>query len=132
MTFYKRLCDAKGTPTPEIDAMMSNDPRQCTTLEPVTIRSSVGPTVRATQRRVSPSRDDYPFEMRRPSGPTPFEVFAWFHGLIPAKLYRALLCSNAISRGNESRKDEEQASAKVALIGIDRSLDALAVDGCGR
>ena len=128
ITFYKKLCDGQGTPTPEIDAMLSNDPRQCTTLEPVD-----DPLERTARRygRLSAayltSRVDYPLEMRRhPSGPRPFEVFAWFHGLIPAKLYRALLCSNAISRGDRSRKDEEQASAKVALIGIDRSLDALA------
>jgi hypothetical protein len=129
MTFYKRLRDAEGTPTPEIDAMLSNDPRQCTTLEPVD-----DPLERTARRygRLSAayltSRDDYPLEMRmRPSGPTPFEVFAWFHGLIPAMIYRALLCGNAISRGNESRKDEELASAKVALIGIDRSVEALAL-----
>ena len=79
--------------------MLSNDPRQCTTLEPV------DDPLERTARRYGrlgtaylASRDDYPFEMRsRPSGPTPFEVFAWFHGLIPAKLYRALLCSGAIS-----------------------------------
>jgi len=128
ITFYKKLCDGQGTPTPEIDAMLSNDPRQCTTLEPVD-----DPLERTARRygRLSAayltSRVDYPLEMRRhPSGPRPFEVFAWFHVLIPAKLYRALLCSTAISRGDESRKGEEQASAKVALIGIDRSLDALA------
>jgi hypothetical protein len=128
MTFVKKTSDAEGTPRPELDALLSNDPRKCTTLEPV------GDPLERVSRRYGhlcvaylSSRGDYPFEMRgRTSGPTPFEVFAWFHRLIPAKLYRALLCSSAIARGDQSRKVEQQASAKVALLGIDRSLEALA------
>jgi hypothetical protein len=27
----------------------------------------------------------------RTSGPTPFEVFAWYHQLVPGKVYRALV-----------------------------------------
>jgi hypothetical protein len=62
----------------------------------------------------------------RPSGPTPFEVFAWFHLLIASKIYRALLSSAAAARGDAGRKHDALISAKVAMIGIDRSLDALA------
>jgi hypothetical protein len=127
MTFLKTLCDAEGTSTPELDALFSNDPRQLTTVPEID-----DPLERAARRyaRLATayllSRDDYPFEMqRRPSGPTPFEVFAWFHTLIAAKLYRALVSSAALARGDASRKDDQQVSAKVALIGIDRSLDAL-------
>lgn len=128
MAFIKKSSDAQGTPRPELDALLSNDLRQCTTLEPID-----DPLERAARRYAHlcgaylNSRNDYPFEMiNRPSGPTPFEVIAWFHTLIAAKLYRALLCSSAIARGDDSRTDEQQASAKVALTGIDRSLEALA------
>jgi len=32
------------------------------------------------------SRPDFPFEMKpRPSGPTAFEVFAWYHQLTPER-----------------------------------------------
>jgi len=128
MAFLKTLSDAEGISTPELDALFSNDPRQWKMVPQID-----DPLERSARRyaRLGAayllSRDDYPFEMRRrPSGPTPFEVFAWFRALIAVKLYRALICSAAVARGDASRSDDEQISAKVALIGIDRSLDALA------
>jgi hypothetical protein len=128
MTFIKRQCEAEGRPTPELDAMLADDPRN---------RESVptldDPLERAGARyaRMSAaylvSRDDYPFELVwRSSGPTPFEVFAWFHLLIAVKIHRAVSCATAAARGDASRKEDALVSAKVALIGIDRSLDALA------
>jgi hypothetical protein len=61
----------------------------------------------------------------RPAGPTAFEVFAWFHTLISAKVYRALVSAGQAARGDATRATDAVVSAKVALIGIDRSLDAL-------
>jgi hypothetical protein len=61
----------------------------------------------------------------RPSGPTPFEVFAWFHQLVPVKVYRGLCGAADAARGDESRRHDALVSAKIALIGVDRSLDAL-------
>jgi hypothetical protein len=74
------------------------------------------------------SHPDFPFEIRpRQSGPTPFEIFAWFHWLIPSKIYRALMsASRAAREGEEWLREDALKSAKVALIGMDRSLDALA------
>jgi len=129
MTFIKHLCEADGRPTPELDAMLADDPRARESVPRVD-----DPLERAGARyaRLSDaylvSRDDYPFEMTwHPSGPTPVEVFAWFHVLIAAKIYRALSCAAAAARGDASKKEDAHVSAKVALIGIDRSLDALAV-----
>ena len=128
MTFVKHQCEADGKPTPELDAMLADDPRARDSVPAVD-----DPLERAGARyaRLSAayllSRRDYPFKMTwRSSGPTPFEVFAWFHMLIAAKIYRALSCAAAAARGNASRKEDALVSAKVALIGIDRSLDALA------
>jgi hypothetical protein len=78
------------------------------------------------------SRPDFPFEMRfHPSGPTPFEVFAWYHRLVPAKVFRAIVSAAAAARGDLSRHDDALISAKVALLGTDRSLDALAALAAG-
>ena len=128
MMFLKCLCEAEGRPTPEIDAMLSDDPRRRATLveidDPLEKKAQRYALV---SRAYLTSRPDYPFEMRpRPSGPTPFEVFAWFHVLIAAKIYRALVSSADAVRGMEGRRQDALMSAKVALIGIDRSLDALA------
>jgi hypothetical protein len=128
ITFFKRLRETEGTPTPELDAMLADDLRAQATLPPID-----DPLERAGARyaRLSHaylvSRSDYPFEMTcRPSGPTPFEVFAWFHTLVPVKIYRSLVCAAGAARGDADKKQDSLISAKVALIGIDRSLDALA------
>jgi hypothetical protein len=44
---------------------------------------------------------------------------------VPAKAYRALVSAAQAARGDETRATDALVSAKVALIGIDRSLDAL-------
>lgn len=129
MSFAKQMSEADGTPTPELDELLANDPRTTTTIARVD-----DPLERAGARYAHlseaylHSRADYPFVMTpRPSGPTPFEVFVWFHLLIAAKIYRALMASSAVARGDESKRADALVSAKVALIGIDRSLDALDV-----
>ena len=128
MVFLKRLSEAEGRPTPEIYAILSHDLRK--TVQLIAIDD---PLERMGRRYAKLSdayllsRPDFPFAMRvRPSGPTAFEVFAWFHRLIPAKLYRALVSAAHAARGDRSRATDALASAKVALIGMDRSVDALA------
>jgi hypothetical protein len=72
------------------------------------------------------SRPDFPFAMkRRLEGPTAYEVFAWYHQLIPSKVYRALASRAAAVRGEPSGAVDARASAKTALIGIDRSRAAI-------
>jgi hypothetical protein len=129
MTFLKGLCDAEGRPTADLDAMLSNDPRRMVQLieidDPI---ERMGRRYGHLSGAYLMSRPDFPFEMKpRASGPTPFEVFAWFHQLAPAKVYRALLSAAQAARGDESRRDDARISAKIALVGMDRSLDALAV-----
>jgi hypothetical protein len=126
MAFLKSLCDAEGRPTPEIDAILSGDVR--TNAELFEIDDPIERMGRRYGRLSDAylmSRPDFPFEMRpHESGPTPFEVFAWFHRLVPAKVYRALMSAAKAARGQGGREDS-LVSAKVALIGMDRSLDAL-------
>lgn len=128
IAFYKRLCDAEGMPTPELDAMLADDPRKRTTAPPVDDPlERMGTRYARLSAAYLRSREDYPFEMVwRDSGPTPFEVFAWFQALIAVKIYRALFCRAAVARGDDARRRDALISAKIALIGIDRSLDALA------
>jgi hypothetical protein len=127
MTFMKQLCEAEGQPTPELDAILSDSPRT----PPAAIQ--IDDPIERMGRRYAHlsdalliSRRDFPFEMkRRESGPTAFEVFAWFHQLVPAKIYRALYGAALAARGDDRLQQDSQVSAKVALIGIDRSIEAL-------
>jgi hypothetical protein len=127
LAYLKNRCAAEGRPIPEIDAMMADDPRN-TQLVPLD-----DPIERAGRRygqlsiAYLLSRPDCPSEMKpRALGPTPLEVFAWFHRLVPAKVYRALVSAMCAARGEPHRGDDALVSAKVALIGMDRSLAALA------
>jgi hypothetical protein len=127
MVFLKRLCEAEGRSTPEIDAMLSDDPQK---QEPLVIDDPLEKMGRRYGRASDAyllSRPDFPFEMKhRASGPTPLEVFAWYHQLVPGKIYRALISARGAARGDAARHDDALIGAKVALIGMDRSLEALA------
>ena len=128
MMFLKRLLEAEGREEPEIEAMLADDPRKTTQIIPIDDSiERLGRRYAHLTNAFLSSHPDFPFDMRfRPSGPTPFEVFAWFHALIPAKLYRAVVSAAAAAHGDASRREDALISAKIALIGIDRSLEALA------
>jgi hypothetical protein len=65
---------------------------------------------------------------RRAHGPTPFEVFLFYHVLVAVKIYRAISSSHEAARAGSARaRWDADVSAKVALIAIDRSEEALQV-----
>jgi hypothetical protein len=55
---------------------------------------------------------------------TPLMVIAWYHVLIAAKTYRALVSLYDSSRDRQALDSDASGSAKVALLGIDRSSTA--------
>jgi hypothetical protein len=127
MRLMRDLNAAEGRAIPELEAMLADDPRERVTLVPVD-----DPLERLGRRyaRVSSSylasHPDFPFAMKyRPTGPTPFEVFAWYHVLIAVKIYRAITSSAAAARGEEHLRQDALFSAKAALLGIDRSRAAV-------
>src|SRR5262249_45815281 len=65
---------------------------------------------------------------KREHGPTPFEVFLYYHVLIAAKIYRAISSAHSAARTSDAQaRWDADVSAKVALIAIDRSDEALQV-----
>ena len=127
MVFLKRLCEAEGRSTLEIDAILSADPRKQEMLVIDDPLEKMGRRYGRSSDAYLLSRPDFPFEMKhRASGPTPFEVFAWYHQLIPGKIHRALISARRAARGDVIHHDDALICAKVALIGMDRSLEALA------
>lgn len=65
---------------------------------------------------------------KREHGPTPFDVFLYYHVQIAVKIYRAISSARETARtgGAQARWDAD-VSAKVALLDIDRSDEALQV-----
>jgi hypothetical protein len=127
MAFYKRACDAQGTSRPELDAILADDPRGRKDLPKVDDPlECAGVRYARVCGAYLVSRGDYPFDTQwHATGPTALEVVAWFQTLIAIKIYRALYCSAEAARGDAGKKTDAIASAKVALIGIDRSLESL-------
>ena len=65
---------------------------------------------------------------KREHGPTPFDVFLFYRVLIAIKIYRAISSARDAARtGSAQARWDADVSAKVALIGLDRSDEALQV-----
>lgn len=126
MRLLRDLNRAEGRDVPELEALIK-DPREQFCLPVVD-----DPLERMGRRYATLSyayllsRPDYPLVMkRRAEGPTALEVVAWFHTLIAAKVYRAITSGAAAARGDGVSHDDARVSAKVALLGIDRSRAAI-------
>ena len=61
----------------------------------------------------------------RREGPSSREVIAWFHVLAPARVFRAILADGEARRGVRGRHADALRAAKVALLGLDRSVSAI-------
>lgn len=128
VVFLKRLAEAEGRASPpEIEAALSKDPekqREAFTLDDPLER--IGRSYMNLCEAYLLSRPDFPYAIvRRPSGPTPLDVVTWYHVLAPARVFRAILNAREAAGGVAGRHEDALRAAKVALVGIDRSLGAL-------
>jgi hypothetical protein len=129
MQMLRELNAAEGRTIPELEALLADDPRK----SPPVLEQVNDPLEKMGRRyaqlssRYLQSHPAFPFEMkRREGGPTPFEVFAWYHVLIAVKIYRAITsAANGLRSGDKDLRLDALFSAKTALIGIDRSRSAL-------
>ena len=62
---------------------------------------------------------------RRPAAPDPEEVVAWYHIRIYMRVFRALVSKDRASAGSGRSIEDADGSAKLALVGVQRSRDAL-------
>ena len=129
LRFTQQLMVAEGRRSPELDALLSDDPEQMRIFQGIDHDplERLGRRYAVTTSGYLLSRTDFPFDLRRrPGGPTPLEVFAWYHVLLAAKIYRALVGTRAAAAGDPDGLSDAMGSARTALIGIDRSIAALA------
>ena len=129
LQFMKALADAEGcVAPPEIAAVLSGNSEQqrlIFTLDDPLER--LGGSYMDLATAYLTSRSDFPVDpVWRRDGPTAIEVLTWFHDLAPARVFRAILCAAEAKQGVPGRDDDALCAAKVALIGIDRSLIAVA------
>jgi hypothetical protein len=131
MNYLKERHEAEGLELPEdLTRILEDDPRKRIKSVPVD-----DPLERMGKHYVTlaaaflMTRDEVQEEIpKRPDGPTPFDVFLWYHMLIATKIYRAIMSSAEAARaGSRRSREDADSSAKVALPGIDRSHEALQV-----
>ena len=126
--FVKALADAEGRAAPpEIEAIHSGDRQQlrrvCSLDDPL---ERLGRSYMELAAAYLQSRTDFPPEIVwRRAGPLPLELLTWYHVLAPARVFRAILCAEEGREGVAGRQIDALRAAKVAHIGIDRSLAAL-------
>jgi hypothetical protein len=130
MVLLKDCHEAEGLKPPDELLQLLADTGKPVVLEPID-----DPLERLGRRYVVlataflASWDEIPVRIpRREHGPTPSEVFLFYHFLIAIKIYRALVSAkNAARTGSPDARHDAELSARVALIGIDRSDEALQV-----
>jgi hypothetical protein len=127
--FLKALADAEGRlAPPEIEAVLSGDRerwRAAFTLDDPLER--LGRRYMTLADAYLGSRPDFPSDGSwRPEGPTAIEVLAWYHVLVPARVFRAILSDAEAGQGVPGRRRDALRAARVALVGMDRSARALA------
>lgn len=134
MRYLKACHEAEGLQPPEdlvrlLNGERLSEPVKCVPIDDALERMGKHYAVLATAF-VATSSEPIPENPlpKREHGPTPFEVFLYYHVLIAAKVYRAIGSSQEAARsGSTQARWDSDASAKVALIGIDRSDEALQV-----
>lgn len=133
MTLLKNCHEAEGLKPPKkLLELLDDDPRKRLTHVPlddaldrmakhyaVLATAFLATTVHPPLTRRLPKREH---------GPTPFEIFVFYHVLIAIKTHRAIVSAAEAARGGsaDARADADM-SAKVALVSIDRSDEALQV-----
>lgn len=127
MMFVKALADAEGRlAPPEVEVVLSRGPRERVAAALSDPLENLGRAYMDVAEAYLASRADVPFEIEfHAAGPTPLEVFAWYHTLMPARIFRAVLSEAEAASGINGRDVDALRAAKIALIGIDRSLNAL-------
>jgi hypothetical protein len=127
MMMLKALAQVEGRRAPpEIETMMTRGSKEHIVAALDDPLEHLGRNYMDVSEAYLASRTDIPVEFSwRASGPTELEVFVWYHALAPARVFRALVCASEAASGVEGRATDALRAAKVALIGIDRSLAAV-------
>ena len=125
IAFTREVAAAEGEQTPELDALLSPDPA---------VRASV-PALNDPLERLACAyasettsfllSSGWMPPVESPRQPSPIDVVAWYHVFTATRVTRALTSGAQAARGQANRLTDANGTAKVALIGIDRSRTAL-------
>lgn len=128
IAFTRDVVAAEGGSTPELDALAALAPLEAPPLPEIDDPlEGLGRQYAIEASRfliTTPPAAVRPVDAR-PSGPAPIEVVMWYHVLIAVKIFRALVSEAQAAQGQADRAEDAAGTAKVALLGVDRSRKAL-------
>lgn len=131
MHYLKERHEAEGVPVPEaLTRLIADDPRTHVRYVPVDdALERMGRRYAIAAATFIATGDEVPQDIpTRAGGPTPVDVFRWYHVLIARKIYRAIMSAREGARtGVTEAQCDADLAVKVALLGVDRSDEALQV-----
>jgi hypothetical protein len=134
VAFTREVAAAAGETTPGLDALLAGDPNGEYQPAPADERLlllasqyTVGAGFLLTKAGWRP-----PASGTFGRSPGPQDVLAWYHLFLAMRASRALVAAARADRGIPGERDDAEGSAKIALIGIDRSRAALELMAGGR
>lgn len=126
VSFTREISAIEGIRTDELDALLSHPPGQSGVETSDPLAELAWQYAERVTVLMGPVALQWALELRTrsPGGPRPSETLLWYHLRIYTKVFRALVARETHAGGALS--DEARGCGKVALVSIDRSLDALA------
>jgi len=124
--FTRELAAVEGVRTDELDALLTLPPGRSGVQTGDPLAELAWQYAERMSMLMAPVALQWAMESSRrsPHGPTPAETLLWYHLRIYMKVFRALVARETHAGGAQS--EEARGCAKLALVSIDRSLDALA------
>jgi hypothetical protein len=125
--FTQDLAKADGLPTPGLDAALAGDPTGEWSLAPqdeLLARQAMAYAVTA-ELLLAKVGWHPPDSTQLGTSPSPQDVIMWYHLFLALKTRRSLVAAHRATRGRPCAEDDARGSAKIALISIDRSREAL-------
>jgi hypothetical protein len=125
IAFTREMSAAEGVRTDELDALLANPLGESGIATTDPLAELAWQYAERVALLMAPLVLEWMIKPPPPSsgGPGPMETVLWYHLRIYMKVFRALIARDTHAAGAES--EEARGCGKLALVSIDRSLDAL-------
>jgi hypothetical protein len=125
VTFTRELAAIEGTSTEELDELMAHPHGESAIRTSDTLASLALEYAAQVATALIASSAVIANTTRRPGSPEPQEVIVWYQLRIYMRLFRALVSKDRAIAGSGGSMEDAVGSAKTALVGVQRSRDAL-------
>lgn len=125
IVFTRTLSAVEGVPTEEIDAILSSPKGKSGLHTSDVLASMTWNYAVCAAVLMMPAAQDAVEKAPEPTGPTPEQVILWYHLRLYFRIVRALVAKERHDAGTGGRLEDANGCAKLALVSIARSREAL-------